>query len=157
MKRRKRTSKKIPAKGRLRDMADQLWSLAVKDDWACRCAVCGRREKLNSHHLLPRQHQATRYELMNGVCLCRHCHQFDANISPHQNAAGWLYWLSEHHPAHHRWYTEQIETGAHRRFNGTTNAVYYCDVIRELNQYVHEVDYDRIVGIKFGQWIEEQE
>ena len=31
-KRRQRVSKAVPAKGRLRDMCDRLWALAVKDD-----------------------------------------------------------------------------------------------------------------------------
>ena len=48
-KRRKRTNSKTPAKGRLRDCADQLWSLAVRDDWNNRCAVCGFG-KCEAHH-----------------------------------------------------------------------------------------------------------
>ena len=155
-KRRKRTNKNVPAKGRLRDMADRLWSLAVRADWANKCAVCCHR-KCEAHHLIPKQHQATRYTLGNGICLCAHDHQFSADLSPHQNAAGWLLWLSEHHPELHRRYTETVEGGAHRRFEYVTNAQYYCDVIRGLKQYVEETDYNQIVGIRFSRWLEEQE
>ena len=150
--RRKRTNSKVPAKGRLRELADQLWSLAIRDDWAGKCAVCGSR-KCEAHHLIPRQKQATRYDLRNGIALCAMHHQFDADISPHQNAAGWLEWLADQCPFRHRWYTEYKR----KPFTGTTNAIYYCDVIRRLKQYVDEDDYTRIVGQKFGAWLEEQE
>ena len=87
--RRKRTSKNVPAKGRLKEIAAQLWSLAVRADWANKCAVCGYG-KTEAHHLIPRQHEATRYNIRNGIALCASHHQFDKDVSPHQNAAGWL-------------------------------------------------------------------
>ena len=156
MKRRKRTSKHVPAKGRLRDMADQLWSKAVLGDWAGKCAVCGAG-KSEAHHLIPRQHQSTRYDLRNGIALCVPHHQFDKDISPHQNAAGWILWLAEHHQELHQWYTETVASGEHRRFKGTTTAQYFCEVIRSLEEYVDEEDYSRIVGLKFGQWLDSPE
>lgn len=150
-KRRKRTSKNIPAKGRLRDMADRLWSRAVRDDWDNRCAVCGKG-KVEAHHLVPRQFNATRYELRNGISLCSHCHKFDAEISPHQNSAGWLMWLEATHWELSLWYV------ANRRpeFDGTTNAAWYISQIRSLWKYVEDDEYERIVGIKFSAWLEEQ-
>jgi hypothetical protein len=78
-------------------------------------------------------------------------------MSPHQNAAGWLLWLDEHHQPSHRWYTETVSNGEHRRFDGTTNAQYFCEVIRSLEQYVDEDDYQRIVGVRFSQWLESEE
>ena len=139
-------------------MADKLWALAVKDDWAHKCAVCGRADKqLHAHHLIPRQWYATRYELMNGICLCASCHQFDADVSPHQNAAGWMTWLFNNHPKLEEWYTTSVEFGDHKKFEGTKNAAYYCDVIRSLKEYVEEDDYTRIVGVKFSRWLEENE
>jgi len=155
-KRRKRTNSKVPAKGRLRDMADQLWSLAVKDDWANKCAICGNR-RCESHHLIPRQYTACRYNLQNGIALCGRCHQFDPDHSPHQNAAGWLLWLEAHHPRLHDWLIGMTASGVYRSFQGRITPQYYCEIIQDLKQYVDEVDYDRIVGIRFGQWLEEQE
>jgi len=136
-------------------MADQLWSRAVRDDWGNECAVCGRRPNLNAHHLAPRHHQATRYELRNGICLCSHCHTFDADVSPHLNAAGWLLWLHANYPCLHDWYTGTVASGEHRAFDGTTDASYYCDVIRALREHVGEDDFDTIVGVRFGRWLEE--
>lgn len=150
---RKRTNKHVPAKGRLRDMADQLWSRAIRADWGWKCAVCNN-EKCEAHHLIPRQHQATRYELQNGIALCSSHHQFDADTSPHQNAAGWLHWLDMNWPELLDWYRDITATGAYKTFSGTTNAAYYCDVIRGFREYVEPEEFERIVGIKFSQWLE---
>ena len=155
-KQRKRTSKDVPAKGRLRDMADQLWSLAVRGDWNWKCAVCGAR-KCEAHHLIPRQHERTRRQLINGICLCATHHQFDPNISPHQNAAGWLIWLEEHYSEKYWWYFKTVEFSEYRHFLGTTNADYYCQEIRRLKPYVSDEDYVRVVGVKFAKWLEENE
>lgn len=146
---RKRVSREIPAKGRLRDFADQLWAIAVKVDWNHRCAVCGTQSALNSHHLVPRQHEATRYELRNGICLCVPHHQFDRDLSPHQNSAGWLEWLKWHHPTLADWYVENRRP----KFEGTVNAAYFCDVIRRLGEYVEPDDFSRIVGVKFSRYL----
>lgn len=152
-KRRQRTSQDIPAKGRLKDMADQLWSLAVREDWAWKCAVCGFM-KVEAHHLIPRQNEATRYSLLNGIALCTNHHKFDAKIAPHQNAAGWLQWLSKYHENQHRWYIETV--AARQEFQGTKTALYYCDVIRRLRQYVEPEEFERVCGIRFSQWLESQ-
>ena len=149
-KRRKRTNKNVPAKGRLRDMADRLWSYAVRDDWGWNCAVCGAG-KVDAHHLVPRQFNATRYELKNGIALCSSCHQFDAEISPHQNAAGWLDWLQISHPDLWSWYCMNRRP----EFDGTTNAAWYIANITRLREYLPENEFVAIVGIKFAAWLEE--
>ena len=154
-KQRKRTNANVPAKGRLRDMADQLWSLAVRDDWNNRCAVCGNT-KCEAHHLVPRQHEAMRYELRNGIALCASHHQFDADISPHQNAAGWLKWLKDHFPLRHAWYVEVIESRKHLAFDGTKNAVHYMEVIDGFRPFVPEEEFERIVGIRFNEYLKSQ-
>ena len=156
-KNRKRTNANVPAKGRLKDMADMLWSVAVKEDWNNRCAICGRRGDLNSHHLIPRQHIAARHDLKNGCCLCRRCHQFCPDRSPHQNAGGFAWWLEEHYPNLAAWYKAAMKSRTYRQFAGTANATYYCDVIRRLKEYVPEDDYERIVGVRFSRWLEENE
>ncbi len=150
---RKRTNSKVPAKGRLRDIADKLWSLAVRADWNWSCAVCGKG-KTEAHHILPRQHQATRYTLRNGIALCATHHQFDPDVSPHQTTFGFTAWINSHYPEVGRWATDTEEAGDHKRFDGTTNADYYIGIIRGLREYVEAEDYDRIVGKKFGAYLE---
>lgn len=154
-KRRKKTNKNVPAKGRLRDMADQLYSIAVRSDWLNRCAVCGIA-KCEAHHLIPRQHEQTRYDLRNGIALCATHHQFDPSISPHQNAAGWLLWLRDNHSSFHTWYLAMIESDEYRRFDGTKNPQHYIDVILRLREHVEGEDFKRIVGVKFSAWLDEQ-
>ena len=150
-KRRKKSAGGLPAKGRMKEIADSLWSHAVRADWRNRCAVCGKG-KCEAHHLVPRQFEATRYELRNGISLCGHCHQFNTEISPHQNAAGWLSWLKEHHPTIHEWYQENMRPV----FDGVKNVSYYVGVIQRLRQYVEEDEFTRIVGVKFSAWLDEQ-
>jgi hypothetical protein len=132
-------------------MADQLWSIAIRDDWNNKCAVCGNR-KCEAHHLIPRQHEATRYDMSNGIALCSHCHQFDPNISPHQNAAGWLEWLKRHHPQRYEWYVETVSTGV-RGFLGTKNTVHYLVRIKILEQYVSKEAFERVCGVRFTEYL----
>jgi len=148
MKQRKRTSKDVPAKGRLRDMADRLWSLAIRKKWNNRCAVCGEA-KCEAHHLVPRQHEATRYSLLNGIALCPSCHKFDRDLSPHQNAAGWMEWLQRHQWRTYSWYLDNRR----KRFGGTKNAAYYCDTLRLLIKDNDPEDVRKICGIKFSEWL----
>lgn len=151
MKRRKKSSGGLPAKGRLRDIADRLWSAAVRHDWADKCAICGAR-KCEAHHLVPRQHQAMRYDLRNGIALCAKCHQFDRDFSPHQNAAGFMEWLDLAWPVRAEWLRENCRP----TFNGTTDARHYLAQIRQLRQYVSEEEFERIVGVRLIERLEEE-
>lgn len=153
-KNRKRTNANIPAKGVLLKHADRLWSLAVRSDWGNNCAVCGNR-KCVAHHVIPRQYETFHYDLRNGIALCGPCHVYDPDTSPHQNAAGWLLWLSTYYPELHRWYIDTTKNSRYKSFDGLKNATYYCNVIRGLQEYVTEEDFDRILGIQFATWLAE--
>lgn len=156
-KRRKRVSRAIPAKGRLREMADSLWSCAVREDWNHLCAVCGGGT-CDAHHLIPRQFYATRYDLRNGIALCRRCHQFDPDISPHQNAAGFMLWLESRHHERYTWLMATLGSEAHKKFpeSGKTTS-FYCDRIRFLSTFVDDADLVRIVGVRFAAWLDEED
>ncbi len=149
-KRRKRTSSTVPAKGRMRDICDALWSLAVRTAWGWKCAICGRGN-VEAHHLIPRGHTALRHVLKNGMALCSGCHQFCRNVSPHQNAAGFVSWLELHHPELAAW----VFDNRRPQFDATVNVAYYCDVIRSLEPHVNGEDFVRIVGKKFSKWLTE--
>ena len=101
--------------------------------------------------MTPRTYEATRFELNNGIGLCFTHHYSAKEMAPHMNAAGWMAWLTVHHPGRAEWYMD------HRRpiFIGTKNAAYYCDVIRRLQQYVEPLEFERICGIKFTAWLAE--
>ena len=138
---RKRTSKNIPAKGRLRDIADRLWSTAVIRQWHGQCAVCGKRGT-DAHHLIPRSNYRFRYTVENGIALCAWDHLWNPETAPHMNAAGWLAWLGVYQPIIGLWYT----TNAPLRFSGTTNAAFFLDAIRSLREYVDPKEFVEIVG-----------
>lgn len=133
-------------------MADKLWSIAVRCDWANHCAVC-QIARCDAHHLIPRQHEATRYDMRNGIALCASHHQFDPDISPHQNAAGWLFWLRDKYPSIHTWYLDMIASGDYRDFDGTKNPQHYIAVILRSREYVDPDDFGRIVGVRFSQYL----
>lgn len=148
-KRRKKSPGGLPAKGRLRDMADALWSLAVKEDWAWRCAVCGKTDnKLDAHHLIRRRHERFRYCLQNGIALCFAHHRGDGSPNPHQDAAEWMIWLAGRNPELHRWYVTTTEGGRQYSFDGTKNVAYYLDVLRSLREYVEPEEFERVLGVK---------
>lgn len=76
---------------------DRWWSNEVKDDWGNKCAICGSEERLNAHHLIPRQILKHKYDVENGIALCPKHHRFSFKLSAHQNPISFLVWLEENH------------------------------------------------------------
>lgn len=150
----KKRDSRLPKKGRLRQIADRLWSLAVREDWNHRCAMCGAGN-CEAHHLLPRQLYGARYMLENGIALCAACHQWDANRSPHQNAEGWVAWLKNHKPKTYQWYVG-ANAGRLGEFQGTKTDDFYVAQILELRQYVKPEQFTEVVGVRFGDYLEEK-
>jgi len=64
---------------------DKAWALKIKERDGFKCIVCGSTQYLNSHHLFPRERKDTKYDLLNGVCLCVKHHMFSRVISAHNN------------------------------------------------------------------------
>ena len=157
---RRRTNKDIPAKGRLRDFADTLWSRAIKLDWAGKCAICRKFGDCEAHHIIPREYEATRYDLQNGILLCATHHKFDPELSPHLNAFGWMHWLALWAPGRHDWAEDVIENGFHKSFKGTKNAWHYIDIIQKLRHHLSEQDVNEIAVrdgyVKFLAWLDTQ-
>jgi hypothetical protein len=149
---RKRTKKEVPAKGRCRDIADKLWSRAVRDAWANKCAVCGK-QPVDAHHLFPRQHEATRYMLLNGIALCSHHHRWDPDLAPHQNGKGFDHWLRETHYPRWEWMEEACDERLPQSFSGTVNLVYFCEVITGFRSRFTQDEFKKIVGINFNNYL----
>ncbi len=61
--------------------ADELWSIAIKQDG--RCEISGKTEALESHHLIRRQNLLFRWHLSNGVCLSSWHHTLGNDIAAH--------------------------------------------------------------------------
>ena len=76
---------------------DQYWASMIKLDYDNKCAVCGKTERLNAHHILPREFLKTRWDRMNGIALCPGCHKFCMK-SAHKNGFWFVKWLNENEP-----------------------------------------------------------
>jgi 5-methylcytosine-specific restriction endonuclease McrA len=75
MKKKKSTKQKITKK------LDELWSLLVRDK--CVCELCGHKgdiKEFDAHHIKKRGNLSTRWDLNNGVCLCKGCHRFKVHM-----------------------------------------------------------------------------
>jgi hypothetical protein len=64
-----------------RDIADAMFSDAVRMSRGYKCERCGiQGEKgmgfpmLDLAHIYSRRHKSTRWDTLNGLCLCRTCH-----------------------------------------------------------------------------------
>lgn len=66
--------KKIPL-SQLKKSLDNLWSYIIKARDRV-CAVCGKRDFLNAHHIFSRSKTATRFDLDNGITFCKGHHYF---------------------------------------------------------------------------------
>ena len=65
---------KISKKTRLRNKADALWRDACWLKWGHRCAICGGKAEQMHHFILRRKSLALRYDIANGVPVCKSCH-----------------------------------------------------------------------------------
>ena len=52
-----------------------LWRKAVHKSWKGKCALCGSEEELECHHVVPRRHRLLRFDVRNGLLLCKMCHK----------------------------------------------------------------------------------
>lgn len=67
---------------RLERQLDSLWRLLVLQRAENKCEKCGSRTDLESHHIVSRYIRATRWELRNGICLCKwNCHRLPHSLS----------------------------------------------------------------------------
>lgn len=55
---------------------DRLWAIAVKKRAWDLCEKCGKREPLQSHHVIGRRNKTLRHIVSNGCCLCAGCHMY---------------------------------------------------------------------------------
>lgn len=72
-------------------ICDALWAEAVKKKAGYVCEYCGAEKSLQAHHIISRVHWPIRYDLENGVCLCRYHHLFWA----HREALEFLEWIKD--------------------------------------------------------------
>lgn len=67
---------------------DKEWANRVKLNCNNMCSICGSKNRLNAHHIIPREFKETRWLVENGVALCPRHHKFGL-FSAHRNS----YWF----------------------------------------------------------------
>jgi 5-methylcytosine-specific restriction endonuclease McrA len=72
--------KKVFKKANIDSQLDILWSKRVKEIGYCE--KCGKTYGLQASHIISRTHRNTRWDLQNGLCLCKGCHKFWAHKEP---------------------------------------------------------------------------
>ena len=78
------TMNKRKIEKRERNKKDKEWAKQIKERDKC-CVICGSKERLNAHHIIPREIKELRWELCNGITLCPRHHKFSIMNSPHKN------------------------------------------------------------------------
>jgi 5-methylcytosine-specific restriction endonuclease McrA len=84
----KRQVEKAKITGRMTGWRLKDWSDAVKHSWNYTCAMCSSTEKLEAHHIIPREIMPEYASLINnGICLCKTCHRdVHIKLKEHDNA-----------------------------------------------------------------------
>jgi len=77
---------------------DQEWRERIKARDNNECVICKRKEFLDCHHILPRENLSTRWNLNNGLLLCKKHHKFSREISPHKNPYIFFIWFRKNRP-----------------------------------------------------------
>ena len=87
-------TKKPLTKSQLTKKLDDAWSLAVKIKAGYKCEVCGKKDTLNSHHIVGRRNRRLRWDLRNSVCVCVKHHKFGIE-SFHEDPLWAKEWLED--------------------------------------------------------------
>lgn len=74
---------------------DKKWQEACKERDCSKCVICGRTDRINVHHIIPREIKFFRHDFDNGICLCNLHHKFSLEISPHRNPFVFFIWMKE--------------------------------------------------------------
>jgi hypothetical protein len=94
----KKTKKQLKKEAKTAlNKADREWSIIVRDFFGNKCAICGKTERLNAHHIIPREFKRYRHSITNGIALCPKCHKF-GKFSAHKNPIWFAALFKQRHP-----------------------------------------------------------
>ncbi len=77
---------------KLEKKKDKQWAIDVKVEFGNKCVICPGTNRLNAHHIIPRQIKELRWEILNGVALCPKHHKYSFIISAHRNPLAFIMW-----------------------------------------------------------------
>lgn len=86
----KANKKKLEKRERNRN--DKIWRLSIVEEYRG-CAICGKRERANAHHIIPRTFKDTRWDFKNGILLCPKHHKL-GKYSAHKHPLWFVTWLA---------------------------------------------------------------
>jgi hypothetical protein len=86
-------------RGRGRLPLPMTWGATIHESGEC--AICGRTQNLEAHHIIHRHRRTTRTDPRNGILLCREHHR--GKQSAHNSPRWFLEWLDEHRPEVAAW------------------------------------------------------
>jgi len=69
----KRTSRRRKSRTALRNKADKLFSLAVREKGGWECWICGSTKQITCGHFVSRRYMATRWDFQNCRAECWSC------------------------------------------------------------------------------------
>lgn len=76
---------------------DIAWAKEVKEKCGNKCLICKDTERINAHHLIPREIKEYSHELWNGIALCPKHHRFSFKLSAHQNPIAFIMWFEKNY------------------------------------------------------------
>lgn len=88
--------------------ADKIWAEEVKELDNHKCVICGVSERLNAHHIIPRQIKKFRWDKTNGISLCPKHHRFSFELSAHQNPLAFFKWMQKYRSMQLKYLLEEI-------------------------------------------------
>ncbi len=117
-------------KKRLRSKADKLWMFACLKKWGNQCELCGKPAE-QVHHFYPKgTYGHLRYDLDNGVPLCKGCH-----FKLHHKDASLEAEIRERRGK--RWY-KRLQKKAQERPSSYYTISWLQDNIKRLQSYLDE-------------------
>lgn len=69
---------------------DATWSKVVRSRANNRCEICNSDNIVQAHHIIPRTHKGTRWDIDNGVSLCLAHHLYWA----HKDVIAFYEWIA---------------------------------------------------------------
>lgn len=69
---------------------DTVWSIKVRERAGNCCEYCGSTNMVQAHHIIPRTHKGTRWDINNGTALCFRHHLHWA----HKDSIAFYEWIS---------------------------------------------------------------
>lgn len=76
---------------------DIAWSMLVKLRAGMKCEIPNcHKTVLNSHHIYSRSKRSTRWDVLNGICLCVGHHTFSSKFSAHKTVLEFVEFLYEY-------------------------------------------------------------